>query len=249
MEPRFTVDVPSGANAPNGLVLVLGARSPQVGAVPTDACREHVLVVIGIGCIGKEGHEAVVDITQRCEVSGVQAVATHQAISIIQHILVNQREGEHVGVIIIERVVVIVDDRLAHLMTQQGNQIVLVGKSILVIQLLTESVGLGRLVRAVINVTQGHIQRCLACTIVIAGILTDQITDIITVLVIELMRLVVGILILEHHIVLEVHWQIDIQLGVIAADELISGADIAANFIKRGDVVIGKTITHENCKV
>ena len=63
------------------------------------------------------------------------------------------------------------------------------------------------------------------------------------------MRLVVGILILEHHIVLEVHWQIDIQLGVIAADELISGADIAANFIKRGDVVIGKTITHENCKV
>ena len=151
------VDVPCRSNTPDGFVLILRACAPEVRTIPADACREHILVVIGVGCIGKERHKAVVDVAQISEISCLQSIATHQSVGAVEHILVDQGKGEHIRVIVIECAVVIVDDRLAHFMPQECHNIVMVGISAVKVQLLTEGVGFRGLVGAIEDVAIGQI--------------------------------------------------------------------------------------------
>ncbi len=140
-EEVLAVHVPARTYRPDRLVLEFGACAPKVGAVPTEASGDVVLVVKRIGGVTVEGYEAVGYLAQGLVVLQREVLHAEQRGEVVaQGLLVVGLPGEQFGVVSEVGVVGICDTAVTELLAYEDEEVVTVGETAIEVELLTEVV-------------------------------------------------------------------------------------------------------------
>ena len=213
LHPLLLGDVPAAADRPEGVVLVAGVESEEVGLVPADAARQVVAVEVVIAHVGVEGGIAVERLA--LAVDGAAGEALRAVVDQALPALVGQRQPVHPdggqGLLVVS-VHHLVDDPPAAVLTQfqthNGIDVMLRFQETPVeVELVAERIAVG--VVRLLFVAAALGQQALA-VLVDEGIVGHA--HLVGVRVVVTLAAVLRPLVLEHHVVAEQLQELGLQV-------------------------------------
>ncbi len=237
MEELLLADNPACAHGPDRLVLVFRACAPQVGAVPAEAAGDAVEVVVGVGRIAVDGDVAVYVLVGGGDlVRVIKLVPSQQSVHAFeQGCVVYLCRGQHLGVVVVELVAVILLLVLDGFGTHDGGHAVYVVEGLAEIQLLTEVVGRGVLVRAGEDVSIGNDILRSAPTVIL-GKAVDCFAHTGGLFLLQSFAAVRAALILERGGILQAGKELDVQSRIGTQRQLLGGSDLTVQLLQGSDV-------------